>query len=174
MEESPTENPAEPKADVATVAEAGLPENPEIVTATTGELSQEDKSTTEELTQGSDSVTERAEDKPEVHFASFHTSISYEPDDEDDTISVISLLLEEFTGSFLAGLPRILSSPDLPVEMVDKFTQTFLKAMTKISSRRFVELINMEVDHTDPNLVFFCASYELLTSFEENDEKPIL
>lgn len=87
----------------------------------------------------------------------------------EDTVSIISILLEEYLdSSFFIYLPRILSVEI--IEYQDKFTQTFFKAMTKLSNRRFVEIINTEVDHGDPTLIFYCPSYELLTSFRENEE----
>ncbi|KAI4475880.1 hypothetical protein M0802_014992 [Mischocyttarus mexicanus] len=81
---SSNENPAEPKSVVVTVAEAGLPENPEIVANSSLELiSQEDKSNTEK-TEDSNNLTKEEKDKPEVTFASEHTSISYEAEEDYD------------------------------------------------------------------------------------------
>ncbi|KAL2726765.1 hypothetical protein V1478_007043 [Vespula squamosa] len=168
--DSTNENPAEPKTDVLTVAEGGLAESPEIVTnsdlkSSEGSISY--KTATEE-TEDTDVLTFEEEDKHEVHFAIKHTSITYEA---EESMSIISVLLEEyFDSSFFIYLPRLLLVEEIPVEYRDKFTQTFFKAMTKLSNRRYVEIINMQVDHNDPTLVFYCPSYELLTSFHENEE----
>ncbi|KAI4483036.1 hypothetical protein M0804_008091 [Polistes exclamans] len=77
---SSNENSAEPKAIVVTVAEAGQPENPDIVDNSALELTQEDKSS-KEKTQDSNHLTKEEEDKPEVTFAPEHTSISYEAEE---------------------------------------------------------------------------------------------
>nr|KAF7427196.1 hypothetical protein H0235_006890 [Vespula pensylvanica] len=171
--DSTNENPAEPKTDVLTVAEGGLPESPEIVADSTlksseGSISYKDEPTTEE-TENTVSLTQEEKEKHEVHFAIEHTSITYVA--EEESISIISILLEEyFNSSFILYLPRLLTVEDIIIEYQDKFTQTFFKAMTKLSDRRFVQIINMQVDHDDPTLIFYCPSYELLTSFHENEK----
>ncbi|KAF7404003.1 hypothetical protein HZH68_006797 [Vespula germanica] len=78
--DSTNENPAEPKTDVLTVAEGGLPESPEIVADSTLKSSEEDEPTMEE-TENTVSLTQEEEEKHEVHFAIEHTSITYEAEE---------------------------------------------------------------------------------------------
>lgn len=55
-----------------------------------------------------------------------------------------------------------LPQSDTSKKSTDEFTQTFFKSMIKLSNRRFIEIINISVNHDDKSLVFYCRSDELL------------
>ncbi|XP_051169056.1 uncharacterized protein LOC127286609 isoform X3 [Leptopilina boulardi] len=129
-------NPAEPVANVSTVAEAAQPEEPDEL---------------------------RRENRNELPLKLENTK---KPKNEiTEEIAKALNFYESKDNEIIPFAETLTNTEQITKKFYDKFTQTFFKYMKNLSNSRVMEIIKQNINHSDESLIFFCSEDNLRFTF---------
>ncbi|XP_051169055.1 uncharacterized protein LOC127286609 isoform X2 [Leptopilina boulardi] len=143
-------NPAEPVANVSTVAEAAQPEEP-------------DELRRDLLQRENGSLTRNEENRNELPLKLENTK---KPKNEiTEEIAKALNFYESKDNEIIPFAETLTNTEQITKKFYDKFTQTFFKYMKNLSNSRVMEIIKQNINHSDESLIFFCSEDNLRFTF---------
>ncbi|XP_051169054.1 uncharacterized protein LOC127286609 isoform X1 [Leptopilina boulardi] len=155
-------NPAEPVANVSTVAEAAQPEEPDELRRET-QIHGNHVHFSDLLQRENGSLTRNEENRNELPLKLENTK---KPKNEiTEEIAKALNFYESKDNEIIPFAETLTNTEQITKKFYDKFTQTFFKYMKNLSNSRVMEIIKQNINHSDESLIFFCSEDNLRFTF---------